>query len=234
MLALCVFTLAPLAQLDRQATQTALPPPDLAWGQAVDGIRCAVRPAQPSFAPDEDIVVDVIYENVSRHPITVFVGGDPFYTWLHLNVLAADGGIVASGPHATGLRLPLAASDFVTLQTGQTAPFRQTVRHATESEYQLRPGGHYLHVEMNKINRMDKHEPGMEEARAKHGIGPVWCSAIESGRTPFSVAASSAKNRFRGSEERSRQSATLRIIRSSASSDNRRGTLRRALPICHF
>jgi len=159
------------------------------WSGPVDGIRCAVRPAKASFLPDEDIVADIIYRNVSDKPIAVCIFPDPHYTWVHLFVRTDDNTMAAIGRHGSGTYRPLKASDFVMLQPGQTTEFRQVITHAERGEAQLKPGQYSLQVEINKINRMDKHLRGLGEFIRKHGLPEPWCSGIESGRAPLTIAA---------------------------------------------
>ncbi|HUT11766.1 MAG TPA: hypothetical protein VMY42_14795 [Thermoguttaceae bacterium] len=162
------------------------------WGEPVDGIRCGVRPVTASFAPDEDISVDVLYWNVSPGPITVCVFPDTFYTWVHLRVDTLAGTMALAGPHANGIYAPLKVSNFVTLEPGQTASFRQVIAHAEKPEVRLEPGRYFVRAEMNKINRMDRHLLGMEKFCEQHGIERPWCSGIESGRAPLTIVRSRA------------------------------------------
>ncbi len=157
-----------------------------AWGSAVDGIVCAVTPVRASFAPDEDVVADVIYRSVSDKPITVCVHPDPFYTWVHLSVKAADGSVFMRGRHANGFRRPLTLADFVTLKPGQTASFRQVIQSSPHPERRLPPGRYFLHAEINKINRMDRHMPGFDAFCQQHGLNP-WVAPIESGKTAMLI-----------------------------------------------
>ncbi len=162
------------------------PAKNLIWGEAVDGIRCAVRPAKSSFAPDEDIVVDVVYSNASEGPITVCVCPDHLYTWVTLRVRDDEGKSMAGGAHGTGTRPPLKKSDFVTLRPGQTASFRQVIRYNPKAP--VEPGRYLIQAEINKINRMDKHLRGLSEFIQKHGVPEPWCSAIQSPKTPIIIA----------------------------------------------
>lgn len=130
------------------------PAKNLIWGETVDGIRCAVRPAKSSFAPDEDIVVDVVYSNVSEGPITVCVFPDPLYTWVALRIRDDKGASMTAGAHGTGTRPPLKKSDFVTLLPGRTASFRQVIRYNPKAP--VEPGQYIIQAKINKINRMDK------------------------------------------------------------------------------
>jgi len=159
----------------------------VSWGEPMDGIRCGIRPAKVSFEPDEDISVDLLYWNVSPGPITVCVFPDIFYTWLHLRVDTPAGTMALGSRHASGAYPPLKVSDFVTLESGQTAAFRQVIAHPEKPEVRLKPGRYLVHGEMNKINRMDRHLPGMEEFCARHGIERPWCSGIESGRAMLTI-----------------------------------------------
>ena len=163
------------------------PAQNLRWGDAVDGIRCAVRPTKASFAPDEDIVVDVIYSNASEGPITVCVCPDQLYTWVALRVRDDKGKSVAGRAHGTGTRPPLKMSDFVTLLPGQAASFRQVIRYNPKAP--VKPGRYLVQAEINKINRMDKHLLGLREFIRKYGVPEPWCSAIQSPKTPITIAA---------------------------------------------
>ncbi|NQU20499.1 MAG: HEAT repeat domain-containing protein [Candidatus Nealsonbacteria bacterium] len=160
---------------------------DAAWGDPVDGVACAVRPVKATFAPGDDIVVDVMYRNVSDKPITVCVYPDALYTWIHVWVKTAEGQNVMGGPHGTGFRFPsLKLTDFVTLQPEQTASFRQVIPSPPHGPRWPKPGKYYIHAEINKINRMDKHCLGFAELCKKHGLNP-WVAGIESGATPVLI-----------------------------------------------
>ena len=115
-------------------------PDTVSWGKPVDGVACAVRPVKPSIRSDEDIVVDVLYKNVSDKPVTVCVCPDPFYTWLHLWVKTAEGRNALGGQHGTGTRLALKRTDFVTLRPQQTTSFRQVIPRPKSPKYWLKPG----------------------------------------------------------------------------------------------
>jgi beta-lactamase regulating signal transducer with metallopeptidase domain len=158
-----------------------------AWGEKVDGIACAVRPVKASFAPDEDIAVDVMYKNVSEKSVTVCVCPDHLYTWVHLWVKTAEGQNVLGGAHATGTRLPLKRSDFVTLEPQQTTSFRQVIARSQHPGYWPEPGQYFFHAEINKINRIDQHLPGYGEFCKKHGLTP-WVAGIESGPATVVIA----------------------------------------------
>jgi len=158
-----------------------------AWGEAVDGVQCAVRPITASFAPGDGIVVDVMYRNVSDEPVTVCVCPDPLYTWIHVSVKTAEGWNVMAGAHGTGTRPPLKLADFVTLKPMQTASFRQVIASPKDPEQWPKPGKYYIHAEINKINRMDKHCLGFAELCKKHGLTP-WVAGIESGVATVLIA----------------------------------------------
>ena len=163
------------------------------WSDPVDGIRCAVRPVKASFSPDEDIVADIVYRNVSRKPITICVCPDHLYTWVHLFVKTDDNVVVALGRHGTGTYPPLAPADFVMLQPGQTTASRQVITHAEHAKSQLKPGQYFLQAEINKINRMDKALHGLEEFIRTHHLPEPWCGGIETGSAPLIIAAQAAQ-----------------------------------------
>ncbi|MHC4568629.1 MAG: HEAT repeat domain-containing protein, partial [Planctomycetota bacterium] len=156
------------------------------WGEAVDGIACAVRPVKETFLPGEQLQFDVVYKNTSRQPITVCVYPDPFYVWTQLWVLDSQGMWVASGQHANGIRSPISNSDFVTLQPGETASVRQNITVPAEGKYILKPGRYTVFASASKINRMWKHIIGFDEFCQKNNLRP-WTGVIETGRSSFKI-----------------------------------------------
>jgi hypothetical protein len=160
---------------------------DVVWGDAVGGIRCAVRPPKAVHAPGESLQFEVTYRNVSDRPITVCVYADVFYTWTGLRVRPLDPGNPGRmGRHGTGPRFPLKRSDFVTLGPGGAAGVSQAI----PAEPILKPGRYMVKVELNSINQMEKHILGYKEFCEAHGLQP-WSGVIESGIGRFRVLAPS-------------------------------------------
>ncbi len=159
---------------------------EVPWSKPVEGVACAVRPVKASFAPGDDVVVDVMYRNVSDEPVTVCVCPDPLYTWIHVSVKTAEGRSVMAGQHGTGTRPPLKLADFVTLEPQHTASFRQVIGSSRHPEHWPKPGRYFLHAEINKINRIDEHLPGYDEICKKHGLTP-WVGEIEVISNPVAI-----------------------------------------------
>ncbi|HUU21237.1 MAG TPA: hypothetical protein VM389_01760 [Phycisphaerae bacterium] len=156
-------------------------PEDIAWGEAVGGLQCAVRPAQESFAPGEDLSLEIVYRNVSDRPITVCVYPDPLYVWTMLQVREDPhwpGGNDRRGQHGSGARLPLKLSDFVTLDPGETAAVPQVID--LSGNRALKPGRYMARAAISKINRMEAHVPGYAKFCRAHKLRP-WSGVIESG-----------------------------------------------------
>jgi len=156
-------------------------PEDITWGEAVGGLQCAVRPAQESFAPGEDLALEIVYRNVSDRPITVCVYPDPLYVWTMLQVREDPhwpGGNDRRGQHGSGARLPLKLSDFVTLDPGKTAAVQQVIDFSGNRA--LKPGRYMARAAINKINRMEAHIPGYAEFCRAHKLRP-WSGVIKSG-----------------------------------------------------
>lgn len=160
------------------------------WGKPVNGIVCGVRPIQKSFYSDEIFKYDVLYKNVSDHPITVCTYSDPFYVWTQLKILESHGSTIWRGRHANGLKRPLELSDFVRLAPDQTASVRQKMReHSLAAIALLIPGKtakFAAKVSISGINRMEKHIPGFAEFCKGHNIEP-WTGVIKSGPAAFTV-----------------------------------------------
>ncbi|MDH4238027.1 MAG: DUF1573 domain-containing protein, partial [Phycisphaerae bacterium] len=157
------------------------------WGEAVDGIICAVKPVKESFFAGEIFEFDITYKNVSDHPITVCKYPDYFYVWTRLEILASKGNTILSGRHANGIYLSLKASDFATLQPGQTASVRQKIEGYKLDLLGLPiPGKYAAKVSINEINRMHEHIPKFDEFCRKNNIKP-WTGSIKSGPAAFMV-----------------------------------------------
>jgi hypothetical protein len=164
----------------------AASPPDIAWGEAVDGIRCALAPLRSGFTAGEDIALDLVYLNASNKPITVCVHPDPFFIWTYLEIRNERGQLVARGPHANGLRRGLILSDFVTLAPGETASVRYDLPRGRMGRPQLEPGTYFASVELNKINRMEKYIHGYEAFCRENGLKP-WTGLIGSGPAKLTI-----------------------------------------------
>ncbi|MHC4085312.1 MAG: HEAT repeat domain-containing protein [Planctomycetota bacterium] len=157
------------------------------WGEAVDGIICAVKPVKESFFAGEIFEFDITYKNVSDHPITVCTYPDYFYVWTRLEILASKGNTILSGMHASGLYLSLKASDFATLEPGQTASVRQKIEGYKLDLLGLPiPGKYAAKGSINEINRMHEHIPKFDEFCRKNNIKP-WTGSIKSGPAAFMV-----------------------------------------------
>ncbi|MBN2582148.1 MAG: carboxypeptidase regulatory-like domain-containing protein [Planctomycetes bacterium] len=164
------------------------PADGLAWGEPVDGIRCAVRPLQPAYAADEDILLEVRYQNVSEQPVTVCVRPDPFNDWTRLEVLNARGVADARGMHGQGVGPRLKASHLVTLAPGQTTSLRHDLPRTQMGKVMLEPGRYHARVTINVINGMWDHLPGLAELAAEQGV-TLWKGIVASGLAPLTIVA---------------------------------------------
>ncbi|KKL24371.1 hypothetical protein LCGC14_2415990, partial [marine sediment metagenome] len=152
----------------------------------IQGIACAVRPVRPAFTPGEDILLDVLYRNVSDRPITVCVYPDPFWVWTTCEVRNAAGALVLRGPHANGIKPRLKLSHFVKLAPGKVASVRQVIPRSRMGNLGLKPGRHTVRIGLNKINRMTEHILGFDAFCRKHGLKP-WTGVIESGTAALQI-----------------------------------------------
>jgi len=166
--------------------QPAAPSGEPAWGGTVDGIQCGVRPTKEAFTTGEDVLVDVLYRNVSERPITVCIYSDPYWRWAGYEITDAEDNSVGRCPIVDGTMRRLDISDFVTIAPNQTASFRQIIRRPYLGTQGLKPGQYRLHIGFNEINKMEKLISGYDQFCQQHNLEP-WAGVIESGRTALVI-----------------------------------------------
>lgn len=159
---------------------------DAQWGDAVNGLVCAVKPVERSFSVGEDLEFEIVYKNVSDKPVAVCIYPDPFYVWTQLWIVDSAGAIVARGQHANGISRPIDISDFVTLQPAHEAAVRQMIKGSIGGRDILKAGNYEVMASINEINNMREHVIGFDEFCRENRL-QVWRGEIKSGASTFIV-----------------------------------------------